>query len=89
MDSLVPIKRAELAVGNPLPWPVYDASNNLLMNEGVVIQNQRQLDALYEKGVYRNPTWDIKPRRQDPPPWPSIPQGKRAPRRYRGKTVCT
>lgn len=67
MDSLVPIKRAELAVGNPLPWPVYDASNNLLMNEGVVIQNQRQLDALYEKGVYRNPTWDTKPRRQAKP----------------------
>lgn len=64
MSSLVPIKKAELAVGEPLPWPIYDISNNLLMNEGVVIQNQRQLEALYEKGVYRNPTWDIKPRRQ-------------------------
>ncbi len=63
-DSLVPIKKAELAVGEPLPWPVYDVSNNLLLNEGVVIQNPRQLDALYEKGVYRNPTWNIKARRQ-------------------------
>lgn len=64
MTSRIPIRKTELAVGDPLPWPVYDVSNNLLMREGTVIQDRQQLDAIYGKGAYRNPLREIKSRRQ-------------------------
>jgi c-di-GMP-binding flagellar brake protein YcgR len=68
MSSLVPIKKAEIAVGKPLPWPIYDANHNLLMNEGVIVQNQRQLEALCEQGLYRETKWDLKPAKRPPKP---------------------
>jgi hypothetical protein len=68
MSSLVPIKKAEIAVGKPLPWPIYDANHNLLMNEGVIVQNQRQLDALCAQGLYRETKWDLKPAKRSPRP---------------------
>jgi len=57
IDSLVPLKITDIAVGKPLPWPVYGSNKKLLLREGYVIETQKQLDMLVKEGVYRNPSW--------------------------------
>jgi hypothetical protein len=52
-DALIPVRRAEIAIGKPLPWAVYDANHTLLLNKGVVVTSQFQLETLMEKGMYR------------------------------------
>lgn len=56
-DSLVPLRIADVAVGKPLPWPVYGPNKKLLLREGYVIETQKQLDMLVKDGVYRNTSW--------------------------------
>lgn len=50
---LVPVKRAEIEIGKPLPWAVYDANHNLLLNRGVVVTTENQVGVLIDKGLYR------------------------------------
>lgn len=52
-EELIPIRRAEIAIGQPLPWAVYDAQGVLLLNKGVVVGSEFQLQTLIEKGLYR------------------------------------
>jgi HD-GYP domain-containing protein (c-di-GMP phosphodiesterase class II) len=44
---------SELAIGVPLPYTVYDENHKLLAQKGAVLETQRQLDALLERGLYR------------------------------------
>jgi c-di-GMP-binding flagellar brake protein YcgR len=52
-EALIPVRKTEIAVGKPLPWAVYDANHVLLLNAGVVVTSQSQLEALQEKGLFR------------------------------------
>ena len=52
-DDLIPVRKADIVLGKPLPWAVYDASGVLLLNRGVTVTSQHQLDTLTEKGLYR------------------------------------
>lgn len=52
-EPLIPVRKAEIAIGKPLPWAVYDANRVLLLNKGVVVTSEFQLQALTEKGLYR------------------------------------
>jgi c-di-GMP-binding flagellar brake protein YcgR len=54
-SSLIRLKKADVVVGRPLPWAVFDSHNNLLLNQGFVIQTEKQVDVLLEKGLYRRP----------------------------------
>lgn len=56
-NSLVPLRIGDLAVGKPLPWPVYGPNKTLLLREGFVIETQRQLEVLVKDGVYRSASW--------------------------------
>ncbi|MBI5923546.1 MAG: hypothetical protein HY847_18095 [Betaproteobacteria bacterium] len=47
--------------GVPLPWDVYDDAGQLLLRKGFVIDNQRQLDSLMERGMFVNATNIAKP----------------------------
>lgn len=47
------IVAGELQIGVPIPYSVYDEHYNLLLREGVTLTNQRQLDALVDRGLYR------------------------------------
>lgn len=51
--EIVKVKAGEIAIGNALPWPVYDDNQRLLLNEGEVITSQIQLQVLLEHGLYR------------------------------------
>lgn len=50
MGEILP---AELAIGVPLAYTVYDENHTLLLHKGSVIATQRQLEALLERGIYR------------------------------------
>lgn len=52
-SSFIPLKRAEIEVGKPLPWDVFDHQRKLLLKRGFVIERPSQLDALVEKGLFR------------------------------------
>ena len=64
--DLQPIRKDEIEIGKPLPWPIYDKNKNLLLKDGVIVQSQRQLDLLITNGLYRDPRWHrtrVKPTR--------------------------
>ncbi|MES2040967.1 MAG: flagellar brake protein [Pseudomonadota bacterium] len=65
--GLMPIKHAEISVGQTAPWPIYDEQGHLLMASGVRIESQHQLEGLLEHG-YCNPDamWDTIPSKLTP-----------------------
>lgn len=52
-DFLMPVRKSEIEVGKPLPFAIYDADRNLLLNRGVVVASEHQLEALLERGLFR------------------------------------
>ena len=46
------IKEQDLRVGEPLTFDCYDISGILLLKKGIIINSQRQLDALIERGLF-------------------------------------
>ena len=65
MSDLVRLAPGLLTVGKPLPWPVYDQAGNLLVSQGYVIQNEWQLERLYERGMYEPPQRQVEKRPDD------------------------
>lgn len=43
---------ADLLIGEPLPWDVFDTTGHLLLVKGHVLCNERQLEALVERGLF-------------------------------------
>lgn len=52
-EALFPVRKADIVIGKPLPWAVYDANHVLLLNQGMVVSSDFQLQTLMEKGLYR------------------------------------
>ncbi len=52
MANLVRIAPGALTIGKPLPWTVYDSDGNVLLRQGYVIQNNTQLEQLFERGLF-------------------------------------
>lgn len=49
----VPVRKGDIEVGKPLPWAVFDHHRNLLLKQGFVLESNKQLEALTEKGLFR------------------------------------
>lgn len=47
-------------MGKPLPWTVYDSGGNVLLRQGYVIQNDMQLEQLFERGLFAPRKIDLK-----------------------------
>ncbi|MEW6678315.1 MAG: flagellar brake protein [Pseudomonadota bacterium] len=60
-NFLMPVRHADVEIGKPLPFAVYDADRNLLMNRGVVVATQSQLEGLLEKGLFRERVRETHP----------------------------
>jgi HD-GYP domain-containing protein (c-di-GMP phosphodiesterase class II) len=43
---------ADISVGEPLLWDVYGADKKLLLRKGQIVQNERQMESLLERGLY-------------------------------------
>jgi c-di-GMP-binding flagellar brake protein YcgR len=50
--ELAPLRRHDLKVGIPVPYPIYDIHGRLLLRQGEVVDSDRQLVALLEMGLY-------------------------------------
>jgi hypothetical protein len=50
---LVPVRKTDIELGKPLPFAAYDSERNLLLNRGVVVNSEHQVDVLLQKGLYR------------------------------------
>lgn len=46
----------DIDVGQPLPWSVYGASDELLLDNGRIVSTEKQKGILVSRGLYRNPT---------------------------------
>lgn len=46
------ISMADLVVGEPLPWDVFDANGRLLLSRGYVVERNHQVEALVERGLF-------------------------------------
>lgn len=57
--SLIPVRKAELAVGKPLQQAIYDGNGKLLLAPGCVIESQSQLQGLLANGYMHDETWDV------------------------------
>lgn len=53
MAGLVKLTASAIRVGKPLPWPVFDENNKLLLNQGYVIETEAQLGRLLARGIYQ------------------------------------
>jgi c-di-GMP-binding flagellar brake protein YcgR len=48
-----PVQENELQVGQPVPWNLFDAHNNLLFARGMAIETESQLTQLLLRGLFR------------------------------------
>lgn len=60
MSNHVRVAPGALVVGKPLPWTVYDSDGNVLLRQGYVIQNDMQLEKLFERGLFQPRKIDLK-----------------------------
>jgi len=56
MLKKVSVKPGDITVGKATPWPIYDIEETLLLQQGTVINSEKQLQVLLEKGIYRGLT---------------------------------
>jgi len=56
-SALTPIRIGEVALGKPLPWPVYDVRGKLLLQRGFVIANATQLEGVVANGFFVDDRW--------------------------------
>ncbi len=52
-DFLVPVRKTEIELGKPLHFSVYDSARNLLLSRGVIVRSEHQIEALLERGLFR------------------------------------
>ena len=50
--ELAPLRRNDVRVGVPVPYPIFDAHGRLLLREGEIVDSERALSALHEQGLY-------------------------------------
>ncbi len=51
--NLSPIRRSDVIIGKPLPWPIYDKNKKLLLCAGFVVESFDQVKRLMDAGLYR------------------------------------
>lgn len=47
------LNEGDIALGQPIPWPLYDAEHTLLFARGVTLDSAPQLKALLTRGLFR------------------------------------
>lgn len=52
-EKLSPIRRSDVIIGKPLPWPIYDKNRKLLLCAGFVVESFDQVKRLMDAGLYR------------------------------------
>lgn len=53
--NLILVTQDDIAVGKPLPWSLFGQERQLLAEQGTILQDASQLEALLTRRVYREP----------------------------------
>ncbi|MBC3870164.1 flagellar brake protein [Undibacterium oligocarboniphilum] len=62
VQGLMPLRKTEISVGETINWPIYSQDGCLLLNAGLKIKDQQQLEHLMEVGYCNaNHLWDSIP----------------------------
>jgi hypothetical protein len=77
---LVPVRKADIELGKPLPFAAYDADRNLLLNRGVIVSSEHQVDVLIAKRAVSRAGADRGQRRMRPRRSTAIAPSRRAKR---------
>lgn len=72
--SLISVTREDIAVGEPLPWPLYDQGGSVLMDKGAVIATPALLDAMLASSPLRELTWTSSGTDPSPQQAPAAPR---------------
>ena len=67
---------SEITVGAPLPWDVFDGQGNLLLGMGATVNDERQMAALIERGLYAYVPGSDRARSMRPRSAPSLKREK-------------
>ncbi|KAF0811804.1 hypothetical protein IGB42_03614 [Andreprevotia sp. IGB-42] len=57
-EQLLPVRKQDLQLGQPVPYAVFDPQGTLLVSAGQVIRNAELLSTLQTLGHYANPQWN-------------------------------
>ncbi len=49
----IKIKDSEILVNQPIGWTVFNKAGKVLLHEGTIVKSERQLEIMFEKGLYR------------------------------------
>lgn len=52
-NELIALSGADIGLGTPLPWPIYDAEGALLLVENFVFNSQEEIFGVIKKGAFR------------------------------------
>lgn len=50
---MIPVRKADIAIGHPLPWPVFDSDRRLLLRAGFTVESEAQLEEISRRGLFR------------------------------------
>jgi len=56
--SMILVGKNDIAIGQPLPWQLYDQQHKMLIEQGGIVRDNEHLDSLLANGVYRELSWD-------------------------------
>jgi c-di-GMP-binding flagellar brake protein YcgR len=60
-SHLTPVYRSALQVGRPLARSIYNATGDLLLSQGYVIETESQVESLVESGYFKSNNMDPQP----------------------------
>jgi len=58
--GFIAVARKDISLGVPLPWVVYDNDGNSLMDQGVVLETEEQLQTLLAQNPLRELSWNTE-----------------------------
>ena len=58
--SLIPLRSADIVLGQPLRCSVYDWHGKLLLASGSIVESESQLEGLRENGFVHDSSWDTE-----------------------------
>jgi c-di-GMP-binding flagellar brake protein YcgR len=75
--ELAPLRRNDVRVGVPVPYPIFDAHGRLLLRQGEIVDSERALSALHEQGLYSDSAQARNASvRADDGPWQPAPKAE-------------
>ncbi|SMC16193.1 protein YcgR [Andreprevotia lacus DSM 23236] len=57
-EHMLPVRKQDLQLGQPVPYAIFDAGGQLLISAGQTVRSPELLETLQTIGMYANPQWN-------------------------------